>query len=149
MKILMIFLFFSGLFNFSENSLKTQMQKESDKIKKVIIESYIEGIHIERSPEKIRKGFHPEFTMLVHKENSIVKVPIEEWIDRVEKDIKANPVKSEKTSYKILIADHTGNASIAKVELYKDGKHVFTDYILLYKFNDGWKMVSKIFNRHK
>ena len=27
-----------------------------------------------------------------------------------------------------------GNAAVARVEIYRDGKHTFTDYLSLYKF---------------
>ena len=41
--------------------------------------------------------------------------------------------------------DVTGKAAVARVELFRDGKHVFTDYLSLYQFADGWKIVAKIF----
>ena len=34
-----------------------------------------------------------------------------------------------------------------RVEVYRDGKHTFTDYLLLYKFADDWKIVSKAYLR--
>ena len=42
----------------------------------------------------------------------------------------------------------TGNTASARVEVYRDGKHTFTDYLLLYKFTDGWKIVSKADHAH-
>ena len=42
----------------------------------------------------------------------------------------------------------TGTAAICKVELTRGGKLVFTDYLALYKFEDGWKIVGKSFYRH-
>jgi len=42
----------------------------------------------------------------------------------------------------------TGNAAVARVEIYRDGKHAFTDYLSLYKFPDGWLIVGKIFQAH-
>ena len=41
-----------------------------------------------------------------------------------------------------------GAAASARVEVFRDGKHTFTDYLLLYKFADGWKIVSKTFHTH-
>ena len=32
--------------------------------------------------------------------------------------------------------------------VFRDGKHVFSDYLSLYKFEDGWKIIGKIFYRH-
>ena len=46
------------------------------------------------------------------------------------------------------IVDVTANEAVVKVELYRDGKHAFTDLLLLYRFPDGWKIVSKIFQSY-
>jgi hypothetical protein len=35
-----------------------------------------------------------------------------------------------------------------RLELRRDGKHVFTDHLSLYRFADGWKIVSKTFQAH-
>ena len=74
---------------------------------------------------------------------------LEEWIGRLEAQNKENPnapkpvIKAE-----FPIVDITGNAAVVRVELSRDGKHTFTDYLLLYKLPDGWKIVSKIFQSH-
>ncbi len=44
--------------------------------------------------------------------------------------------------------DITGTAAVVRLELFRDGVHVFTDYLSLYKFSEGWKIVSKIFYRY-
>ena len=48
----------------------------------------------------------------------------------------------------ITVLDRAGNAAVAKVALFRGGKQIFTDYISLYKFADGWKLVAKTFHRH-
>ncbi|NIV44636.1 hypothetical protein GWN49_07160, partial [Candidatus Bathyarchaeota archaeon] len=37
------------------------------------------------------------------------------------------------------------NAAVAKLDVYKGTTQFSTDYMLLYKFKEGWKIVSKIF----
>jgi len=44
--------------------------------------------------------------------------------------------------------DVVGNAGIAKIEFYKGEKLAYTDFLSLYKFNDGWKLVAKIYQEH-
>jgi len=46
---------------------------------------------------------------------------------------------------RLLPVDVTGTVASARVELYRDGTHTFTDQLLLYKFADGWKIISKAF----
>lgn len=50
------------------------IEKEKEAIKQVIETAYVKGIHIDRDPVAIRSGFHPDFTMLVFKDNQISKV---------------------------------------------------------------------------
>ncbi len=52
-----------------------------------------------------------------------------------------------KVTAKYPIIDVSGDAAMAKVELYRNGKHLFTDYLLLYKFESGWQIVSKNYFR--
>ena len=46
------------------------------------------------------------------------------------------------------VVEVSGTAASVRVEVYRDGKHTFTDYLLLYKFTDGWKIVSKAYDTH-
>ncbi|MEM7355177.1 MAG: nuclear transport factor 2 family protein [Acidobacteriota bacterium] len=36
-----------------------------------------------------------------------------------------------------------------KIELSKDGKLVYTDYLSLLKFDSGWRIVAKVYHSHK
>jgi hypothetical protein len=119
-------------------------------IKQVITASYIEGIQNEGSSEQIRKGFHPSFNMLRMTDNDIKPLPIEEWISNIEKTKAQNPnaPAKPKAEGKFINVDITGNAAVVKLELYRQNKKTFTDYLVLYKFPDGWKIVSKTYFRH-
>ena len=56
------------------------------------------------------------------------------------------PKKEEnKVSVKFLLVDVTGNAAVAKFEFYVGQKLTFVDYQFLYKFQENWKIVSKIY----
>jgi hypothetical protein len=117
-------------------------------IRQVITESYIEGIQNGGSSEQIRKGFHPTFAMLRLMENDVSPYPIEEWIAALEKR-KADATTSQpRAEGKFINIDITGTAAVVKLELYRAGRKTFTDYLVLYKFNEGWKIVSKTFFRH-
>jgi hypothetical protein len=125
-------------------------QTEKELIKQVITSAYVEGIQNNGSIEDIRKGFHPGFNMLRLADNDIKPYPIEEWIAAIEKrKAEAKPdTKSVKTEAKFLSVDVTGTAATVKLELYREGKKIFTDYLMLYKFTEGWRIVSKTFYRH-
>ena len=118
-------------------------------VKAVIEAAYVRGIHIERDVDAIRKGFHPAFTMFVYKDGEISTMSIDEWVKRIEEGKKKNPDPPKvETRHEFSMVDVSGTAAVARVELYKDGKHVFTDFMSLYKCPDGWKIIGKIYHRH-
>ena len=122
---------------------------DADAVKAVVQSAYIEGVHVNLDATKMRQGFHPDFRMLMLRDGKLTAVTLEEWIARMEANAKQNP-NAPKPAIKadFPIVDVTGNEAVVKVELYRDGKHAFTDYLFLYKFADGWKIVSKIFQSY-
>jgi hypothetical protein len=123
-------------------------QSEEDAIKQVVTSAYIDGIQNNGNVEDIRKGFHPTFTMLRLVENDVKPYPIEEWITAIEKRKKENAPVPPRAEGKFVTVDVTGNAAIVKLDLFRDGKKTFTDYLVLYKFTEGWRIVSKSYFRH-
>lgn len=122
------------------------VDNDREDIKKVIEEAYINGIHGNQNLEKIRSGFHQDFAMLVLNKNNIDKVNVKEWLNRIAKMKKENPeLWKSRTSYDFRLIDVTRNGAMAKLDVYKGTTHFSTDYMLLYKFKEGWKIVSKIF----
>jgi hypothetical protein len=118
-------------------------------VKEVILKAYVEGVHINRDAEAMRKGFHPEFRMMVYGKDGINPVTIDQWASSVAEGKRNTPNPApRKVEHKFAVVDLEGNAAVVRVELFFDAKHVFTDYLSLYEFNDGWKIVGKIFYRH-
>ena len=126
----------------------SQQDTEKEAIKKVIDKAYVQGIQNRMDVENIEKGFHPGFNLLgVDDQGNLTKYPIYTWEANVKRAVAAGQVAAVLTTAKYPMIDISGNAAIAKVELYREGKQIFTDYLSLYKFADGWKIVSKIYHR--
>jgi hypothetical protein len=131
-------------------------QSDEALVKQVVASAYIEGIQNRGNIEDIRKGFHPSFNMLRMMDNEIKPLAIEEWITNIEKAKKENTAQAVRTEGKFVNVDITGtNAvvkletnAVVKLELYRENKKIFTDYLVLYKFTEGWRIVSKTFFRH-
>ncbi len=151
MKTVVLLLSFAAIISCSSFTLNaTEFEAEKTAVQKVIEDSYVKGIHIDRDVEAIRKGFHPSFTMFIKKNGDVTTWSIEDWIEKIEEGKKEHPEPStHKTTHKFSFVDVTGNAAVARIEIYKDGAHIYTDYMSLYKFKDGWKIVGKIYYRHK
>nr|NIN66698.1 hypothetical protein [Anaerolineae bacterium]NIN96827.1 hypothetical protein [Anaerolineae bacterium] len=41
--------------------------------------------------------------------------------------------------------DYCNTAAVIKIEVHKNGQYFSTDYMLLYRFSEGWKIVSKVY----
>ena len=98
----------------------------------------------------MRAGFHPAFKIHGVKDDALREYPIDDWIAGIEKR-KAAPdfdPADQKWDHKFVLVDVTGNAAVVKIELFKDSKHVFTDYLSLLQFSDGWKITDKVYFRH-
>jgi len=119
-------------------------QKEA--VREVIEEAYIRGIHGDQDEETIKGGFHHDFAMLVLQDDAVDKVTVEEWLDRIETMKAENPdLWSARTTHDFKLIDVAGYAAVAKVDVHKGAVHFSTDYMLLYRFEAGWRIVSKIF----
>lgn len=115
----------------------------------VITDAYINGVHAKPDPAAMRRGFHRDFRMLVLTDNTMNVVTLDEWAGRVEK-AAANPQAARPAiRAEFPQVDITGAAASVRVDLFRDGVLTFTDYLLLYRFADGWKIVSKNFHTHR
>jgi hypothetical protein len=133
---------------FSISILGQEQATDKDLILKTIDKAYVQGLQNGKDIENIKKGFHPGFNLLgVDQNNHLSKLPIYTWYDMVEGRLAAGNKPEVETTAKYPLVDITGNAAVVKVELFREGKMIFTDYLSLYKFEQGWRIVSKIYHR--
>ena len=118
---------------------------------KVVQEAYVDGVHNFRRVDAVRRGFHPGFEMLILREGALATLPIETWIENLERTNRTNPLPEDHTPGTVaryLFVDVTGDSAVVKLELLRENEIVFTDYLSLYRFPEGWRIVGKIFHRH-
>ena len=122
---------------------------DRETIRRVIEEGYIQGIHEEQDAAKVERAFHPEFRMLVRRDGDVCKVSPAAFLEMMIGRRKENPGFFEQPlTFEIPTIDVEGNAAVVRVEISRSGTRLFTDFILLYRFGEGWKIVSKIFQAH-
>lgn len=109
----------------------------------------MEGLQNEGDAAKIDSGFHPGFNLLgIGKGDNIWKLPIYTWKENALTDLeegKKPKADAEKVTVNFLNVDVSGTAAVVKLEFLVGGQLKYIDYISLYKFESGWKIVSKIF----
>ena len=111
----------------------------------MLVETYVEGIYVNRNREAVTQGFHPDFILHVYDDGQLIQAPLELWLGRLQLDGTRNP---KSIDYSFDLIDITGNSAVVKMQIYEESHHLYTDYFGLYKFGDGWKIVNKIFYSH-
>jgi hypothetical protein len=122
---------------------------DEDAIKAVILSAYRDGLCNVGDVELVKKGFHPEFRLLGIKDDALTVLPIADWMKMTEAKKAAGkfpPVTLVAMEFPLI--DVTGNAAVAKVKFMVGDRHVYTDYLSLFRFEAGWKIVNKIYTSH-
>jgi ketosteroid isomerase-like protein len=123
-------------------------ETDREAVKAVVKTAYVDGVHAKGDSALMRQGFHPDFRMLVLREGVMTAVTLDDWAARIEKGAREAKAPRPGVRHEFTIVDVTGNAAAVRLELHRAGKHVFTDYLSLYRFPDGWKIVGKTFRAH-
>lgn len=118
-------------------------------IKEVIKKAYIEGVHINRDPDAMKVSFDSGFEMKYVKDNQVGVMTLEQWIGFVERLKGKFPEPSKDVEYNIPMISVAGDAAVARIEVYKGSKHIYSDFFSLYKVDGEWKIVSKIYHAYK
>ncbi|MBI9067606.1 MAG: nuclear transport factor 2 family protein [Salinivirgaceae bacterium] len=133
-----------SILSFSQN-----IEEEKESIKKVIQTAYVDGLQNEGDAAKIESGFHPDFNLLgIDKSNKMWKYSIADWKSSAVKKRNSGELPltgDKKVNIEFKNVDVTGSAAMVKIEFFIGTKLTYVDYISLYKFESGWKMVSKIY----
>lgn len=108
---------------------------------RVPLELYMRG-HAEDNAEHMRAAFMPTARL-----ESVREGPLTSWdLDFYCQRFKNTPAADEATRRRTIdYLDIVGTAAMAKVTLYH-GAVTFTDYFLLLKTEQGWKIANKAFH---
>lgn len=124
--------------------------KDQELIRKTITESYQDGLINDGDFEKIDKGFHPGFTMLIMGENNQLQTyTLDQWKERIKNNLEKGSMPrkgKDRVTVKVPMVDVSGTAAVARIEFYVGDKLTYIDYQSLYKYPSGWKIVGKIYH---
>jgi len=118
--------------------LTVAAQTENEKINKPLID-YIEGT-ANGEPDRLKRAFHPDFNLYFVQNDSLQVWSGKGYISNVKQGRKSNRIG------KIVSVDFVNDAAIAKIEIdMPDRKRLYTDYLMLLKVDDEWKIIHKSF----
>ena len=99
--------------------------------------NYIEGT-ANGEPDQLRRAFHPDFNLYsVTKEDQLRIWNGKNYIENIKVGKKNN------RKGRIISIDFENNAASAKAEIIIPNWRIFTDYFLLLKYEDSWKIIHK------
>ena len=133
------------------NSEEISINSDKEEIIEVIKRSYVNGAFNKLDTNAMEEGFHREFAIFTPDGEEIKKYPIKKWINNTIKNKKSAKFDTDKYKYdyKLDRVEVTGQAAAVTLIYSRDSKLVYTDYLLLSKFDSGWKIVAKVYHRHK
>lgn len=118
--------------------VSAQAQSEMEAINKVLYH-YIEGT-ANGEPERLKTAFDENFNLYFVANDSLRVWPGKNYIGGVKQGRKSNRIG------KVLSIDYEGNAAVAKIEILMPArKRIYTDYLMLLKIKDQWKIIHKSF----
>ena len=119
-----------------------QSQSEIEDINKVLYH-YIEGT-ANGEPDRLKKAFDENFNLYFVANDSLRVWSGKQYVKGVKPGRKSNRIG------KVLSIDYEGNAAIAKIEILMPArKRIYTDYLMLLKIKDEWKIIHKSFTFKK
>ena len=119
-------------------TLSANAQTEIEKINKPLMD-YIEGT-ANGEPDRLKRAFHPDFNLYFVQNDSVKMWSGKGYIANVKQGRKSNRIG------KIISVDYENDAAIAKIEIdMPDRKRLYTDYLMLLKVKDDWKIIHKSF----
>ncbi|WP_136465988.1 nuclear transport factor 2 family protein [Flagellimonas onchidii] len=133
------------------NTLNAQnnFEMEETRIKNLIENCYLNGALNEMNTDAMYEGYHPDFAIFYAQGKELGKLPLNVWVKMVY-DYKRSFDDSglRKFEYEFVQIDINETAAFVKLKLMRNGVLVFTDLLTLLKFENGWKIVTKIYHSH-
>lgn len=108
-----------------------------------VIQTYFDGLY-EGDVGKLAAAFHPVSHLYCEKDGEVLDVPREQWFEMVRNRPSAAS-RGLKRDDRILMLDISGpETAFVKVACQIPPRY-FTDYLVLNRTREGWKIVSKVY----
>jgi len=122
------------------------MSHESE-IKAVIERAYIDGIHKNPNREDALSGFDPSFQMYVSANGKVTPVTLDEFVEKKLQQKQDHPEAfGAVITYTLSVVEQVDDTAVIRIDLSRDGTLAYTDFMLLYRLKDTWKIVAKVYH---
>ena len=108
-----------------------------------VIQTYFDGLY-EGDVEKLAAAFHPVSHLYSEKDGDVADLPREAWFEAVRKRPSAASQGLARDD-RILLLDLSGPETALVKVACQIPPRFFTDYLVLNRTRQGWRIVSKVF----
>ena len=119
-------------------TLQAESGGDQELVKQLVVKSYVEGLINAKDFDSARAGIHQGFKILGNRGTEMTEKGLGAWIEARGKRLHLPPV-----TYKIPLIDIKRKAAVVRIDMVR-GTLQATDYVFLYKFKEGWRIVSAI-----
>ena len=113
-----------------------------DKAVRAVINQYFRG-HATGDPNEMRKAFHPTAHVEGNRDGKFVSWTAEQYAGNFSGKPAADETTRKRTIDRV---DISGDAAMVSATLVH-GSTTFTDYFVLLKINNEWKIANKVYTR--
>src|SRR5687768_5003948 len=117
-------------------------QTTDDKAVRAVINQYFRG-HATGDPNEMRKAFHPTAHVEGNRDGKFVSWTAEQYAGNFSGKPAADEAARKRTIDRV---DISGDAAMVSATLVH-GATTFTDYFVLVKINNEWKIANKVYTR--
>ena len=127
-----------------------ETSRDEERIRTLLEDVYVRDMYVKASREALSREFDDAFHMLVPVLDGRRDEPVSVRWDGLEA-LRANHPKamSAKTRFEFPMIDVVGDAAVARVDVFHGEVPVYSDYVSLYRVDGEWRLVSKVFHRHR
>lgn len=137
------------LMNSNTVSAQNYFEMEETIIRNLIEDSYLNGALNQMDTDAMYKGYHPDFAIFYAEGKELKELPLDVWVKMVNAYKQSSDDNGlRKFEYEFVQIDVNETAAFVKLKLIRKGTLIFTDLLTLLKFENQWKIVTKIYHSH-
>ena len=107
------------------------------------IQTYFDGLY-EGDADKLASVFHPGSALTYEHKGTVVAWPLADWLKAVRERPSPQAQGLARDDAILLVDQSSPITALVKVKCQIPPRY-FTDYLVLLKTTQGWKIVSKVF----
>lgn len=108
-----------------------------------VVQLYFDGLH-EGDVAKLGAAFHPTADLRWQENGELQIIGYQDWLDRVAKRPSAKSQGHARHDFIVTVDRSDESTAFVKVHCALPPRF-FTDYLVLLKLTDGWRIVSKAY----